>query len=488
MQDAKGNSSLHTAAKRGILSLVQTLLEFNANPDVVNCKGRTPHELTDDFEIKRVLRVREIYIDQEEFCLVEPEREVGKKRHSNQNHGHNHGQKFQVLEARNDEEKSGIVEQLGQTGGTKQYIYIFDGAEAFAEAGLSKRPSVNGCFFHEDNNIVCPVLVSRLSARPIIRKVARFLSAKLHHHETKNPRQQFLESLQHSQAGVDAALPALEDADRTPIYPPPLNQQSTLTKREAPTLESEESEESEDYVVPSPFFSGSQGDSPYSELCSINPMEDGKEALRSSPMNNTSGNPPYQNMPDQRARYSLLHQSSATESMATRANPTDYTLLTQSLGELPSVSEHRLVNLLQDLGLSKYIDVFLAEEWDWDSLLEITNNDLTEMGIKAGSRRKLISAISRLQQERDSLSHSSPVAPLPTKIDTAPRQRGSVDGIGGCSYLIDASEIRFLDYLGKGFYGSVYRGTWNRFEVAIKEVSQPSDGIEKWVMEVELLQ
>src|SRR3990167_4401177 len=50
----------------------------------------------------------------------------------------------------------------------------------------------------------------------------------------------------------------------------------------------------------------------------------------------------------------------------------------------PSLVDDRLVNLLEELGLSKYIPQFIEEEWDWDSLLEITSNDLLSMGLKTG--------------------------------------------------------------------------------------------------------
>lgn len=156
----------------------------------------------------------------------------------------------------------------------------------------------------------------------------------------------------------------------------------------------------------------------------------------------------------------------------------------------------RLVKLLQDLELSKYIDVFLAEEWDWDSLLEITNSDLIDMGIKAGSRRKLISAISRVRSGLTTTAphHHHPRSAVHSSLLTLASQESShsqrtrtEELIEQCSYIVDYSEITVRSHLGKGFYGSVYLGTWNGVDVAIKEVSQPLESIEKWVMEVELL-
>ena len=61
----------------------------------------------------------------------------------------------------------------------------------------------------------------------------------------------------------------------------------------------------------------------------------------------------------------------------------------------------QLVALLQDLGLNKYARLFLRQEIDVDSLLQLSDADLKDMGLSAlGSRRKLTAAIHKhkLQQ------------------------------------------------------------------------------------------
>ncbi|CAK9317573.1 unnamed protein product [Citrullus colocynthis] len=55
---------------------------------------------------------------------------------------------------------------------------------------------------------------------------------------------------------------------------------------------------------------------------------------------------------------------------------------------------------LHDLGLSKYEDIFVREEIDWDTLQWLTDEDLNNMGITAlGPRRKITHALSELRKE-----------------------------------------------------------------------------------------
>ena len=60
-----------------------------------------------------------------------------------------------------------------------------------------------------------------------------------------------------------------------------------------------------------------------------------------------------------------------------------------------------LVALLQDLGLNKYARLFLRQEIDVDSLLQLSDRDLKDMGLSAiGARRKLTAAIHRHKLQR----------------------------------------------------------------------------------------
>ena len=56
---------------------------------------------------------------------------------------------------------------------------------------------------------------------------------------------------------------------------------------------------------------------------------------------------------------------------------------------------------LQDLGLTKYVRSFLKAEVDWESLLELSDQDLASIGVTAlGPRKKLRMAIDQLKAEK----------------------------------------------------------------------------------------
>ena len=52
---------------------------------------------------------------------------------------------------------------------------------------------------------------------------------------------------------------------------------------------------------------------------------------------------------------------------------------------------------LEDLGLGRYADVFAENEIDLDALPHVTEEDLREIGIALGARRKLLAAIAKLE-------------------------------------------------------------------------------------------
>jgi hypothetical protein len=126
-----------------------------------------------------------------------------------------------------------------------------------------------------------------------------------------------------------------------------------------------------------------------------------------------------------------------------------------------SQMDDRLIRLLEELHLEKYIDVFIEEEWDWDSLLEVTNSDLVDMGLKAGSRRKLMSAIQRVREQELNLRNSDPALPNSAYVNIfGGSTNGSLQVSQAAhvrkSYEIDFDELTVTQYLGKGFYGNVF--------------------------------
>jgi class 3 adenylate cyclase/tetratricopeptide (TPR) repeat protein len=74
---------------------------------------------------------------------------------------------------------------------------------------------------------------------------------------------------------------------------------------------------------------------------------------------------------------------------------------------------------LNDLGLGKYVDVFAENEIDFDALRHLTEEDLREIGIALGARRKLLAAISELGQ-------AAVVAEVPTDEPLGERRQVTV--------------------------------------------------------------
>ena len=54
---------------------------------------------------------------------------------------------------------------------------------------------------------------------------------------------------------------------------------------------------------------------------------------------------------------------------------------------------------LEHLGLGKYANAFAENEIDFDALPHVTEEDLKEIGIALGARRKLLAAIAQLESE-----------------------------------------------------------------------------------------
>ena len=61
---------------------------------------------------------------------------------------------------------------------------------------------------------------------------------------------------------------------------------------------------------------------------------------------------------------------------------------------------------LARLGLDKYIEAFTANEVDFDSLRHLSEDDLKELGLPIGPRRKVLAAIAELDDEAKSASRS----------------------------------------------------------------------------------
>ncbi len=75
---------------------------------------------------------------------------------------------------------------------------------------------------------------------------------------------------------------------------------------------------------------------------------------------------------------------------------------------------------LKDLGLDRYADMFAENEIDFDALPHVTEEDLKEIGIALGARRKLLAAIAKLESKIEPM----PTSALPPKADIRRRKNG----------------------------------------------------------------
>ena len=104
---------------------------------------------------------------------------------------------------------------------------------------------------------------------------------------------------------------------------------------------------------------------------------------------------------------------------------------------------------LASLGLDKYIEAFSANEIDFDSLRHLSEDDLKELGLPIGPRRKVLAAIGKLEDEAKSVSRFA-VAPssAPYRREAERRQLTVmfVDLVGSTalSQRLDPEEMRSI--------------------------------------------
>jgi class 3 adenylate cyclase len=80
---------------------------------------------------------------------------------------------------------------------------------------------------------------------------------------------------------------------------------------------------------------------------------------------------------------------------------------------------------LADLGLSQYAPAFSENLIDFEVLPDLTDEDLRELGLPMGPRKKILKAIAALQVE-SSTPDSHSVPPLPVKAAEAERRQLTV--------------------------------------------------------------
>ncbi len=87
---------------------------------------------------------------------------------------------------------------------------------------------------------------------------------------------------------------------------------------------------------------------------------------------------------------------------------------------------------LEHLGLGKYANAFAENEIDFDALPHVTEEDLKEIGIALGARRKLLAAIAKLD----------------SKIEPTPKQMADGDRVVGTEAERRHLTVMFCDLAG----------------------------------------
>jgi class 3 adenylate cyclase len=104
---------------------------------------------------------------------------------------------------------------------------------------------------------------------------------------------------------------------------------------------------------------------------------------------------------------------------------------------------------LEDLGLDKYVENFLANDVDLDVLRDLNEADLERLGVSLGHRKKLLRAISSLEialtaDPRRAQDVESVVKPLPAGAERRQLTVMFVDLVGSTelSHRLDPEEMR----------------------------------------------
>ncbi|HXV24921.1 MAG TPA: AAA family ATPase [Alphaproteobacteria bacterium] len=105
-----------------------------------------------------------------------------------------------------------------------------------------------------------------------------------------------------------------------------------------------------------------------------------------------------------------------------------------------------IASWLARLGLEKYIEAFTANEIDYDALRHLTDEDLKELGLPIGPRRKIMAAISALDREPVVTAGPAAVPPVPRRGEAERRQLTVIfiDLVGSTelSRRLDPEEMR----------------------------------------------
>ncbi len=101
---------------------------------------------------------------------------------------------------------------------------------------------------------------------------------------------------------------------------------------------------------------------------------------------------------------------------------------------------------LEDLGLGRYTDVFAENEIDFDALPHVPEEDLKEIGIALGARRKLLAAIAKLESRIEPMPNQEAAGGRPVGAEAERRQMTvmfcNLAGSTALSERLDPEDLR----------------------------------------------
>eukprot|EP01088_Endostelium_zonatum_P018247 TRINITY_DN5782_c0_g1_i1.p1 TRINITY_DN5782_c0_g1~~TRINITY_DN5782_c0_g1_i1.p1 ORF type:complete len:1000 (-),score=161.96 TRINITY_DN5782_c0_g1_i1:26-3025(-) len=134
-----------------------------------------------------------------------------------------------------------------------------------------------------------------------------------------------------------------------------------------------------------------------------------------------------------------------------------------------------LESFLLNAGLEKYIPIFVREEVrDLETLKALDPNDLAQMGVPVGSRKKILLEINKLNGAATTATLWREDPDENYLYDDEPmvgERMRALSTILREKWEIDFSELKIVKEIGKGAFGTVYLSSWRNSDVVIKQLS-----------------
>jgi len=111
----------------------------------------------------------------------------------------------------------------------------------------------------------------------------------------------------------------------------------------------------------------------------------------------------------------------------------------------PGAAMQQIAHWLEKLGMSEYTERFAENRIDFSVLRDLTDQDLKDLGVVLGDRRKMLRAIAEMDDAPMAAPSARPVipTPIPANVETSPIS-ASIEATGERRYLT----VMFCDLVG----------------------------------------